>query len=87
KPFRLHFSSGYGSSFWGFLFKDEPYDAVETTARDGDRCTTSKSIRMQCKTEEVKPRKFIRKCEKTEEVLKQCVGRLVIMARIMCLPF
>ncbi|OMO69167.1 hypothetical protein CCACVL1_19625 [Corchorus capsularis] len=59
----------------GWVWKDEPNDAVETTARDGDRCTTSKSIRTQCKTEEVEPGKFIRKCEKTEEVLKQCVGR------------
>lgn len=41
----------------------------------GDRCSTRKVVRSQCKTEEVEPGKFIRKCEKTEEVLRDCIGR------------
>ncbi|KAK6231968.1 hypothetical protein QQP08_017480 [Theobroma cacao] len=59
----------------GWVWKDEPNDALESTARDGDRCSTRKVVRSQCKTEEVEPGKFVRKCEKTEEVLKECVGR------------
>ncbi|XVF07496.1 hypothetical protein REPUB_Repub06bG0144000 [Reevesia pubescens] len=61
----------------GWVWKDEPNDAVESTARDGDRCSTRKVVRSQCKTEEVEPGKFVRKCEKTEEVLRECVGRPV----------
>lgn len=59
----------------GWVWKDEPSDAVESTARDGDRCSTRKVVRSQCKTEEVEPGKFVRKCEKTEELLRECVGR------------
>ncbi|GMJ13968.1 hypothetical protein like AT2G35900 [Hibiscus trionum] len=61
----------------GWVWKDEPNDAVEATARDGDRCSTRKVVRSNCKTEEVEPGKFVRKCEKTEEVLRECVGRPV----------
>ncbi|KAM7262007.1 hypothetical protein ACFE04_021084 [Oxalis oulophora] len=31
-------------------------------------------VRSQCKTEEVEPGKFIRKCQKTEELLRDCIG-------------
>ncbi|KAK8488472.1 hypothetical protein V6N13_025050 [Hibiscus sabdariffa] len=61
----------------GWVWKDEPNDAAEATARDGDRCSTRKVVRSNCKTEEVEPGKFVRKCEKTEEVLRECVGRPV----------
>ncbi|KAL5709001.1 hypothetical protein ACHQM5_019738 [Ranunculus cassubicifolius] len=40
-----------------------------------DRCSTSKVIRSQCHTEEIEPGKFVRKCQKTEEILKSCFGR------------
>ncbi|CAN6712899.1 unnamed protein product [Malus baccata var. baccata] len=30
---------------------------------------------MQCKTKEVEPGKFVRKCEKTEQLLRDCAGR------------
>ncbi|KAL5545666.1 hypothetical protein UlMin_005353 [Ulmus minor] len=43
----------------------------------GDRCITRKVVRSQCTTEEVEPGKFLRKCEKTEEILRDCVGRPV----------
>ena len=42
---------------------------------DGDQCSTRKVVRSQCRTEEVEPGKFVRKCEKTEELLRDCVGR------------
>lgn len=42
---------------------------------DGGRCATRKVVTSQCRTEEVEPGKFIRKCEKTEQVFKDCVGR------------
>lgn len=38
-------------------------------------CSTRKVVKSQCRTEEVEPGKFIRKCQKTEEILKDCVGR------------
>lgn len=44
---------------------------------DGDRCSTRKVVKSQCKTEEVEPGRFIRKCERTEEILRDCVGRPV----------
>ncbi|XP_042483274.1 fra a 1-associated protein [Macadamia integrifolia] len=43
----------------------------------GDRCSTRRIVKSQCKTEEVEPGKFVRKCEKTEQILKDCVGRPV----------
>ncbi|KAH6807521.1 hypothetical protein C2S51_028629 [Perilla frutescens var. frutescens] len=42
---------------------------------NGDRCATRKVVRSQCRTEEVEPGKFMRKCEKTEQIFKDCVGR------------
>ncbi|KAL3628130.1 hypothetical protein CASFOL_027176 [Castilleja foliolosa] len=41
---------------------------------DGGRCATRKVVQSQCRTEEVEPGKFIRKCEKTEQLFKDCVG-------------
>ncbi|GFP94938.1 hypothetical protein PHJA_001638200 [Phtheirospermum japonicum] len=41
---------------------------------DGGRWATRKVVRSQCRTEEVEPGKFIRKCEKTEQIFKDCVG-------------
>ncbi|OIW05180.1 hypothetical protein TanjilG_19811 [Lupinus angustifolius] len=40
-----------------------------------EQCSTRKIVKSQCRTEEVEPGKFIRKCEKTEELLRDCVGR------------
>ncbi|KAJ9554846.1 hypothetical protein OSB04_009460 [Centaurea solstitialis] len=39
------------------------------------RCSTRKMISSQCRTEEVEPGKFIKKCEKTEQLFRDCVGR------------
>ncbi|XP_071721622.1 fra a 1-associated protein-like [Rutidosis leptorrhynchoides] len=43
----------------------------------GDQCSTRSVVRSQCKTEEVEPGKFIRKCEKTQELLRDCIGKPV----------
>ncbi|KAK9079238.1 hypothetical protein SSX86_000908 [Deinandra increscens subsp. villosa] len=43
--------------------------------RSDARCSTRKMISSKCRTEEVEPGKFIKKCEKTEQLLKDCVGR------------
>ncbi|KAG8374009.1 hypothetical protein BUALT_Bualt11G0086300 [Buddleja alternifolia] len=42
---------------------------------DGESRAVRKVVKSQCRTEEVEPGKFIRKCEKTEEIFKHCVGR------------
>ncbi|CAK9160850.1 unnamed protein product [Ilex paraguariensis] len=43
--------------------------------RSGDRCATRRVVKSQCRTEEVEPGKFVRKCDKTEQIFKDCVGR------------
>ncbi|KAK6942509.1 hypothetical protein RJ641_027886 [Dillenia turbinata] len=40
-----------------------------------DRCSTRRIVRSHCNTEEVEPGKFVRKCEKTEQLFKECSGR------------
>ncbi|KAF4369070.1 hypothetical protein F8388_013399 [Cannabis sativa] len=40
-----------------------------------DSCTTRKVVTSNCRTDEVQPGKFVRKCEKTEQLLRDCVGR------------
>ncbi|GAB4857178.1 hypothetical protein Ancab_015086 [Ancistrocladus abbreviatus] len=44
-------------------------------AGSDELCSTRKIIKSNCSTEEVEPGKFIRKCEKTEQILRNCVGR------------
>lgn len=46
----------------------------DSSAADGN-CSTTTVVRSQCKTEEVEPGKFIRKCDKTEEILRHCIGK------------
>uniref|UniRef100_A0A2N9H6Q7 Mal d 1-associated protein n=1 Tax=Fagus sylvatica TaxID=28930 RepID=A0A2N9H6Q7_FAGSY len=74
---------------WVWKEKDDEPDQINSSASDvsdfpnpkasrsGDRCSTRKVVKSQCRTEEVEPGKFIRKCEKTEEVLRNCVGKPV----------
>ncbi|CAA6658452.1 unnamed protein product [Spirodela intermedia] len=40
----------------------------------GERCATRRVVTSSCRTEEVDGR-LIRKCEKTEKLLRECVGR------------
>ncbi|CAL9764847.1 unnamed protein product [Musa acuminata subsp. burmannicoides] len=42
-----------------------------------ERCSTRRVVRSSCRTEEVEPGRFVRKCEKTEQTLRDCVGRPV----------
>ncbi|KAJ3696137.1 hypothetical protein LUZ60_001514 [Juncus effusus] len=42
---------------------------------DGDMCATRRVVRSNCTTEEVEPGKFVRKCDKTEQILRDCIGR------------
>ncbi|KAL6845225.1 hypothetical protein ACP4OV_024720 [Aristida adscensionis] len=39
------------------------------------RCATRRVVQSRCHTEEVEPGRFVRKCEKTEQLLRDCVGR------------
>ncbi|XP_010263085.1 PREDICTED: uncharacterized protein LOC104601454 [Nelumbo nucifera] len=64
-------NNGSPSRFGGFGEIENP------SSGSGDRCSTRRIVKKQCKTEEVEPGKFIRKCEKTEEILRECVGRPV----------
>lgn len=40
----------------------------------GDHCSTRRIVQTKCNTEEVEPGKFVKKCEKTEQILRDCVG-------------
>ena len=48
-----------------------------TSPSSSDWCSTRNVVRSHCKTEEVEPGKFVRKCERTEEILRDCIGRYV----------
>ncbi|KAI3823384.1 hypothetical protein L1987_04819 [Smallanthus sonchifolius] len=61
----------------GWVWKDDDgdddrnsSDYQDLNARSEARCSTRKIISSQCRTEEVEPGKFIKKCEKTEQLLK-----------------
>ncbi|XP_008442953.2 fra a 1-associated protein [Cucumis melo] len=70
----------------GWVWRDDTGD-LDSSAVDGakfdnstypsssDRCSTRNVVRSHCKTEEVEPGKFVRKCERTEEILRDCIGR------------
>ncbi|GER41824.1 Mal d 1-associated protein [Striga asiatica] len=66
----------------GWVWKNDDDDTTgaefghsSNPSGDGGRFSTRKVVRSQCRTEEVEPGKFIRKCEKTEELFKDCAGR------------
>ncbi|XP_073005779.1 fra a 1-associated protein-like [Typha latifolia] len=48
-----------------------------TRLREGVACSARKVVRSSCRTEEAEDGRFIRKCERTEETLRDCVGRSV----------
>ncbi|XP_028777533.1 uncharacterized protein LOC114745863 [Neltuma alba] len=71
----------------GWIWRDDD-DGQQMSSRDisefgrsdsptQDRCSTRKVVKSQCRTEEVEPGRFVRKCEKTEEVLRDCIGKPV----------
>ncbi|CAK9152973.1 unnamed protein product [Ilex paraguariensis] len=60
--------------------ENSPYGDIsefsdKSNPMSGDRCATRKVVKSQCRTEEVEPGKFVRKCEKTEEIFKDFLGR------------
>ncbi|KAK6126520.1 hypothetical protein DH2020_039754 [Rehmannia glutinosa] len=68
------------SSTMGWLWKNDDSDYISSSSNprgddNSDPCATRKVVRSQCRTEEVEPGKFIRKCEKTEQIFKDCLGR------------
>ncbi|XP_072950955.1 fra a 1-associated protein-like [Typha angustifolia] len=44
---------------------------------EGVACSARKVVRSSCRTEEAEGGRFIRKCERIEETLRDCVGRSV----------
>lgn len=48
-----------------------------SSSSSSEICGTRKVVRSNCKTERVESGKFIRKCEKTETILKDCIGKPV----------
>ncbi|TKY61896.1 hypothetical protein E2542_SST11749 [Spatholobus suberectus] len=60
----------------GWVWRD---DTSDDHRRDisSERYSTTKVVKSQCRTEEVESGKFVRKCEKTEEILRNCVGKPV----------
>ncbi|XP_070051104.1 fra a 1-associated protein [Nicotiana tomentosiformis] len=59
------------------VFKDfeNPKSSSGSDGDGGERCATRKVVNTRCRTEETEPGKFIRKCEKTEQIFKDCIGR------------
>ncbi|KAK7244765.1 hypothetical protein RIF29_39591 [Crotalaria pallida] len=57
--------------------EDEDDGKRNNAVSASEGCSTRKIVKSQCRTEEVEPGKFIRKCQKTEELLRDCVGRPV----------
>lgn len=64
---------------WVWSDDDNNNDDSQRNLSSGsdERCSTRKIVKSQCKTEEVEPGKFVRKCEKTEELLRTCAGKPV----------
>lgn len=62
------------STKMGWVWKDDNSDDVRRD-NSSERCATTKVVKSQCRTEEVETGKFVRKCEKTEEILRNCIGK------------
>ncbi|KAL4591876.1 hypothetical protein LXL04_004850 [Taraxacum kok-saghyz] len=67
----------------GWVWKDDDDDQnsgeinefKDLNPRSAAGCSTRKIVSSHCRTEEVEPGKFIRKCEKTEQLLRDSIGR------------
>ncbi|KAJ0982613.1 hypothetical protein J5N97_010868 [Dioscorea zingiberensis] len=73
----------------GWKWVDEPSDSLPSSRGLGsageltnpnprsveDRCGMRKIVSSNCRTEEVEPGRFIRKCENKEQIFRDCVGR------------
>ncbi|GAA0165838.1 hypothetical protein LIER_21135 [Lithospermum erythrorhizon] len=68
----------------GWIWKED--DDVESAAAgdnsttvlssNKDGCSTRKIVSSQCRTEEMEPGIFIRKCENTQQIFRYCLGSL-----------
>ncbi|KAJ4825772.1 hypothetical protein Tsubulata_015911 [Turnera subulata] len=54
-----------------------PNPSHPSSSPSDEVCSTRRTVKSKCRTEEVEPGKFLRKCEKTEEVLRECLGKPV----------
>ncbi|GAU17531.1 hypothetical protein TSUD_340750 [Trifolium subterraneum] len=61
----------------GWIWSDDDDSQRNLSSGSDEQCSTRKIVKSQCRTEEVEPGKFVRKCEKTEELLRTCVGKPV----------
>ncbi|KAH7661641.1 hypothetical protein IHE45_15G077700 [Dioscorea alata] len=73
----------------GWKWVDEPADSLSPARGLGsigelensnprsteDRCSTMRVISTNCRTEEVEPGRFIRKCANVEQIFRSCIGR------------
>ncbi|KAL9242546.1 hypothetical protein vseg_016536 [Gypsophila vaccaria] len=69
----------------GWVWRDDDDESMNSTSsntnpqienpRIGEQCSTRKIVQSKCNTVEVEPGKFVRKCEKTEQILRDCVGK------------
>ncbi|CAJ1881816.1 unnamed protein product [Sphenostylis stenocarpa] len=60
----------------GWVWRDDNGDELRRDV-SSEGCSTTKVVKSQCRTEEVESGKFLRKCEKTEELLRNCIGKPV----------
>ncbi|XP_004494268.1 fra a 1-associated protein [Cicer arietinum] len=60
----------------GWVWSDDD-SQLNTSSGSDERYSTRKIVKSQCRTEEVEPGKFVKKCEKTEELLRTCTGKPV----------
>lgn len=70
-------SESSSSSFPSLGFPETSELENPNPRQEADRCWMSRTVKSKCKTHEIEPGKFVRKCEKTEELLRECVGRSV----------
>ncbi|WVZ07223.1 hypothetical protein V8G54_020569 [Vigna mungo] len=58
----------------GWVWSDDNSDDVRPDI-SSEGCSITRVVKSQCRTEEVESGKFVRKCEKTEELLRNCIGK------------
>jgi len=77
---------------WKWVDDEEPSSEISSSKGFGDllnpnprnsmeeRSSTRRIVKSSCRTEEVEPGRFVRKCDKTEQVLRESLGRYSILA-------
>lgn len=49
---------------------------------DGEGCATKRVVKTECWTEQTDSGRLVRKCEKTEQLLRQCAGRFFFLSSV-----